>query len=451
MSGANNLRQELFEPASRRIASLPFLMDIRLSFMLSRPSRWYAALLLACISGLAGGFAQSQSPEQTQPSLTYRFTGALRQTHIPFQLNSNHIYVLVRVNGSGPHWFMLDSGSIFDVLDTDVARGLGIQLRGQIEASGSGEKTITGATGANASLAISGLQLKHGEIYVLPIQAALAAADGRRTAGLLGYDFFSHFVLKIDYIRRQIDVFEPSGFRYAGGGEVIPLDIVRGNMLISADLTMPDGKEVSGSFLVDTGWRSALTFASPFVADHKLLESVPKKVEAATGMGPAGPTVGTEARIASLKIGRYEIENLVADFSHAKAGVLSQGDFAGVIGGEVLRRFTVTLDYPHHRMIIEPNAMFAAPYDIDMSGLFLISDGNSAAFKVYGVVRNSPAAQAGIQEGDVIQGVDGSSASNFTLEEVRQMFKKAEGQEHQLAIRRDGKVFTTKIRLRRII
>lgn len=346
---------------------------------------------------------------------------------------------------------MLDSGSIFDVLDADTARTLGVQLSRQVEASGGGEKTITGATGANVSLRISELQLKQDEIYVFPVKAALAAADGRTVNGLLGYDFLSHFVVKIDYARRQIDVFEPTGFRYAGPGDVIPLDIVRGNIMVSADLAMPDGQEIPGSFLVDTGWRSALTLASPFVANQKLLESVPRTVEATTGMGVTGPAVDTEARIAGLRIGRYKIQNLIADFSHAKTGVLSQGNFAGIIGGEILRRFTVTLDYPHHRMIMEPNAMFAAPYDIDMSGLFLTSESSPETFKVYSVIRNSPASQAGIQQEDVIESIDGRPASSFTLEQVRQMFKRSEGEEHRLRIRRNGKILTAKIRLRRII
>jgi PDZ domain len=295
------------------------------------------------------------------------------------------------------------------------------------------------------------LELKQAEIYVFPVKAAISAADGRTVGGLLGYDFLNRFIVKIDYINRQIDVFEPTGFHDAGPGEIIPLDIIRGNILVPADLATPDGKHVLGTFLVDTGWRSALTLTSPFVANQKLLAAIPRTVEATTGMGIAGPTVDVEARIASLRVGRYKIENFVADLSRAKVGVLSQDDFAGIIGGEILRRFTIILDYPHHRMIIDPNSMFGMPFDIDMSGLFLTSESGSAAFKVYSVIKGSPGAQAGIQDGDVIETIDDNPASKFTLEQVRQMFKAAEGEEHRLTIRRNGKILTARIRLRRII
>ena len=75
-------------------------------------------------------------------------------------------------------------------------------------------------------------------------------------------------------------------------------------------------------------------------------------------------------------------------------------------------------------MIIEPNAMFRAPYEFDMSGLFLTSEGGSSqGFKVYSTIQGSPAAEAGIREGDVIEAIDGKPASHFTLDQVRQMFK----------------------------
>jgi membrane-associated protease RseP (regulator of RpoE activity) len=204
--------------------------------------------------------------------------------------------------------------------------------------------------------------------------------------------------------------------------------------------------------MVDTGWRSALTLASPFVANQKLTTAAPKTVEAVTGMGIGGPTIDTIARMPSLKLGRYMVENFVANFSHAKGGVLSQGDFAGIIGAEILRRFKVTFDYPHHRMILETNAAFRAPYEFDMSGLFITSDGAAfKAFKVYNVIKDSPGAQAGIREGDVIAAIDDRPASDFTLEQIRQMFKENEGKEHKLTVKRDGTVVTTRLQLRRVI
>jgi hypothetical protein len=395
----------------------------------------------------------AQSPDhQTTPALTYEFAGDSRQTHTSFELNANKIYVPVRINNAGPYWFILDTGSVSNVVDTETAKSLGIALKHPFEARGGGEKTVTGAIGSNVSFSIGELELKQAEADVEPVNDAISAAEGRRVDGLLGYDFFTRFVVVIDYLNRRVDVYEPARFHYVGPGEAIPFETIRGNILVSTYLTMPDRKHVSGSFLIDTAWRSALTLTSPFVADHKLPTEVPRTVDAITGMGIGGATVDTMARIPSLKLGGYTIENFVANFSRAKAGVLSQNDFAGIIGAEILRRFKVVFDYPHHRMIIEPNAMFGSPYEFDMSGLFITSEGSTSnAFQVYNVIDGSPGAEAGMRVGDVIEAIDGQPTHGFTLEQIRQMFKEAEGKEHLLAFRRNGKALTAKIRLRRII
>ena len=400
--------------------------------------------------------SQTVWPQQTdkQPPLamTYRFGRPGGQTHIGFELNANKIYLPVRVNNKGPYWFILDTGSVSNVVDTDLARSLSIKLGNSFETQGAGEKTITGAIGSDVSLTVSDLELTQPKIDIEPVDGAISAAEGRRVDGLLGYDLLSRFVVEIDYAAQQLTIAEPGGFRYVGGGDSIPLEIVRGNILTAADLTMPDGSHASGTFLIDTAWRSSLTLTSPFVASHKLLAISPRTIDAVTGVGIGGATVNTIGRMPSLKLGQYAIDNVVADFSHAKDGVLSQGDFSGVIGTEILRRFKVILDYPRSRIIIEPNGTFRTPYEFDMSGLFITSEGGSSkAFKVFSVIKGSPAAEAGIRRGDVIDAIDAQPASKFTLEQLRQLFKGADGEEHSLAIRRDGRVHTAKVRLRRLI
>jgi hypothetical protein len=408
------------------------------------------AMFFSCLWPQTPSFGQPPD-EETPHALTYRFAAHSRQTHVAFELNANKIYIPVRVNNAGPYWFILDTGSISNAVDTEIAKSLGIKLEHPFEASGGGEKTVTGAIGSNVSLDISELELKQAEIDVEPVNAAISAAEGRRVDGLLGYDFLSRFVVKIDYMNQRVDVFEPADFHYTGSGEANPFEIIRGNIFVSTSLTMPDRKRVPGSFMVDTGWRSALTLTSPFVADQKLM-TIPGTVDAITGMGIGGATIDTMARIPGLQLGGYKIENFLANFSHAKAGVLSQGDFSGIIGAEVLRRFTVIFDYPHRKMILEPNARLSTPYEFDMSGLFITSEGGSSkAFKIYSVVKDSPGAGAGMQEGDIIESIDNIPASSFTLEKIRQMFKAAEGREHRLTVSRNGRVFTAKLRLRRII
>jgi hypothetical protein len=113
------------------------------------------------------------------------------------------------------------------------------------------------------------LELRQSEVDVEPVSAAISAAEGRTVDGFLGYDFLSRFIVEIDYANRWVSVRDPNGFRYSGTSEVIPIEITRGNIFISTYLTLPVRKRASGTFMVDTGWRSALTLASPYWGESK--------------------------------------------------------------------------------------------------------------------------------------------------------------------------------------
>ncbi len=403
----------------------------------------------ACLSGRDIGRAQSERVGQVAPDSPS--TSDANAKSIPFELNANKPYVPVRINNTGLYWFILDSGSIFNVVDAERAKSLGIATSGSSEARGAGEGSLTSSTGKDVSLSLNGLELTKQDITVLPINTAISFSEGRTVDGLLGYDFFNRFVIEIDYANGRINISEPQMFNYTGKGESIPLEIKRGNIFISAPLVLPSGKRVMGTFLVDTGWRSALSLNTPFVQAQRL-SAMTRTVVATTGVGIGGATTEAVGRIESLQLGRYIIKNPVSTFSKAKSGVLAEDGMSGVIGGEVLRRFKVIFDYPHHRMILESNVNFDEPYEFDMSGLFVTAEGKDLKiFKVYKAIANSPGFEAGLHEGDLIQAINNRPTTGMSLEQIRQMFKQEAGKEYLLSVRRGDKMLETKIKLRRLI
>src|SRR5437762_2129116 len=88
---------------------------------------------------------------------------------IPFELTSNVIFLQVRVNGSEPLWFVLDTGAPGTVLDTSRAKMLGIKVSGGGNIEGAGENTAAAGMAKDVPFNLTGLDFQAREIAVLPL------------------------------------------------------------------------------------------------------------------------------------------------------------------------------------------------------------------------------------------------------------------------------------------
>lgn len=86
-----------------------------------------------------------------------------------------------------------------------------------------------------------------------------------------------------------------------------------------------------------------------------------------------------------------------------------------------------------------------------MSGLSLIAKGaNLKTFEVVQVQPGTPAADAGIQKGDIIVAVDDEAAADLALAAIRGLFRQV-GHEYKLLIDRKGQSITVSIKMRRLL
>jgi len=107
------------------------------------------------------------------------------------------------------------------------------------------------------------------------------------------------------------------------------------------------------------------------------------------------------------------------------------------------------LDYPHNRLLLAPNRDYSAPpAAYDGSGLGL--ERKNADLTVTAIVPNSPAANAGIQIGDVVVTLDGVPAAQLTSMKLEELLCRASGRS-TFAIRRSGKLLTFALQLRPVL
>ena len=369
---------------------------------------------------------------------------------LPIELANNHIYVTVCA-GSRPLWFLLDSGAGVSLLDLGTAESLGIPLGDRVEARGAGPRSTRGArlTGFAVHLPQdTGLSV---EIPAAIALDGLTPYEGRQPQGILGYDFITRRVLQIDYHGRRLVLHDPATFRYGGPGVRVPLRLVGNFPHLGAELVLADGGRVTADFVLDLGSSLAVALTRPLVDAHGLRRRVGPTIERPAGRGAGGTARSEIGRVAALTIGGARIAAPLVYLYGDSAGVFSvTTHFEGNIGGEVLRRFTVYLDYARQEAILEPGPDRDEPFEADMSGAVFISDSAGAGLRVAFVAAGTPAAEAGLAPADLVLAVDGRAAADLGVGAVRALMRQA-GTIVALTVRRDGRDRVVRLTLRRLV
>ena len=256
---------------------------------------------------------------------------------VPFTRAGNLVFVDVRLNGSRTLACVVDTGAARTVVDAKVSRAL--QLR-EAEAD-----TIGGAGAGRIPVRkIHDVELQIGEgkvgayEFVAADLSGITSLVGRRVDAIIGYEFLSRFVVTIDYAKNQLLLRAPSADAPQDRGEELPLRIENGWAFVRATLHVDGQPAITDEFLLDSGSDDAV--------DHPIAARAADRVATQTGNGLGAPVNGFVARAAMLRLGSHELHDLPMSSGGGTEAT------SKLIGGAVLSRFTVTLDYPHARMFL---------------------------------------------------------------------------------------------------
>ena len=345
---------------------------------------------------------------------------------IPFELVTRHIIVQVKINNSRPLSFVLDTGDKVGIVDTEVAKELGLKLQGEVRIGGAGGDTLPGSMVQEATWTMPGL-----EGFSQPIRLAIplrrmAARFGHDFDGIIGADFIKQFVVEVDYPARAIRLHDKDTFNYAGAGDSVPVQLnSQGHPILEGEVTPLGGQPLKGKFVLDIGSSGGLALTSPFVSQNHLLNSSVKTIRAIGLGGAGGQSNGRIGRVAELRIGKFKLTSPLTVFSEDKAGAFATSELAGNIGQQIACRFKLFLDYSHNRIILEPAATFNQPFDRAHSGLALSGEGKDyKTFRITEVLEDSPASEVGLQKDDLIVKVNDKPASELTITKLGEMLER---------------------------
>lgn len=376
----------------------------------------------------------------------YKFAKGTSSLGIPFNFENDHLMVQGRVNGSKPLWFMLDTGAEATIVNKARLAELGLQPFGASSISGGGNATDFSFADV-LRLEIGGVTILNQRDGVIDL-SGLERIYGMPMGGLLGYDFYSRFVVRVSYDTKTLDLLEPSPTAYRSSGTRIPFILEGGQPHLLSKITVPSAPPIDADFIVDAGAADTINLTSPFVRANRLLELARK----APAPGP-NTMAGSEkeffaqtsvrGKLASVALGPFELRDIPVNLMLNAKGAYASESFSGTIGEGVLRRFNAIYDYSKSMLILEPNAAHAKPFPARSTfGATFLSDGaDYTRFTVTGIRKDSPAEAAGLKKDDVILSIDATPAAQLRLADVRRLFTEA-GARRELRVQRGDETLT---------
>jgi len=161
-----------------------------------------------------------------------------------------------------------------------------------------------------------------------------------------------------------------------------------------------------------------------------------------------GGTPGMFAfRIASFQLGDHVLQDIPIGYSAPDN--LPDRPWAGTLGGDILSRFRVVLDYPHDRMGLTPYPdTIEDRFAYDSLGVLATLIPGAENFQIRAVFDGSPAVAAGLRAGDLIHAIDDRPVTGIGPAGLFRMTHAGTPANHSLRIERDGHIETVEITLR---
>ncbi|MGI9542801.1 MAG: aspartyl protease family protein, partial [Cyclobacteriaceae bacterium] len=405
-------------------------------------------LRLCLICGL--GFSTTAYSQ----SIGFDIVGERSSIEIPFESFNNLIVVPVVLNHRIPLKFVLDTGVRTSILtDRTFSDLLNISYNREIPLTGADmERQVIAHVANGISLKLPGV-VGSGQALLVLEEDYLQLRNylGADVHGILGYELFSRFIVKINYQTNIITLYEPYSFKPKRSYKSLAISIEDTKPYIETSLTMLDGTDIKAKLMLDTGASHSL------LLDYNSSEAMnlpEKKLRSNLGRGLGGSIDGYIGRVASVRVGKYEFEGPIASFPDAGNfdQIFARTGRLGTMGGGIFSRFNVIFDYFNGYFYFSKSTNFNQKFDYNMSGLEIRASGLKLnEFMVEQIRKESPAEEIGFQIGDKLLRINGNYCDRMKLGEINNFFRRKHNKKMTVIVDRDGEIIKKKFRLRRMI
>jgi membrane-associated protease RseP (regulator of RpoE activity) len=320
-------------------------------------------------------------------------SGTVSKSRIPFDMpGGRHILVNATINGL-PTSIILDSGVRNLVLSTSIVARLHLAPLDSV--------TGIGVSGYAQGVTVTPPTIGIGSFVIHPAIAtafnldAVSAAIGLPIAAVIGRDVFEHFMVDIDFPRKELTL-DRSSAEWADDEIVLPLIPTPGGTR-SIPISIEGGPRVQATF--DLGSDSPLLLSPAYATERGLLHG--RAHSTALGAGVEGTVLSDVTMLRSVGLGPEQVHDIPVEIPRQW-----NRSTTAVIGLPVLERFSLRVDFRGNAVGMRPvEAALREPFQKDRSGLGPVRDGNS--LRIIHIAPGSPAETAGLKAGDVIVAING--------------------------------------------
>lgn len=399
---------------------------------------------------------------------------------IPFKLINNLVFIPIKVNGIELN-FLLDSGvdetilfSMEDKKEVSFKNVQKIKLRGL-----GSEDEIEGLKSTNNVLETHGLKSINHLVYIILDQGFnLSSHIGIPVNGIIGYKFFKNNIVEINYQKKRVFVHQNNEIvrkNFDKKFKTIPITIEKSKPYVMAE-AMVDREYIPAKLLVDIGNSDSF-----WIFENDKIKLPKKNFPDFLGKGFSGDIEGHRAKISKFSLTDFEFKNPIVAFPDSTSikNVKMVINRIGSVGGEVLKRFTIVMDYADKKMYLKKNNKFNEPFSYNKSGITIqhnglqwvqetvhletvqvnttIDDRKSddfrykfqlkPIFEIVNVRKKSAAEKSGLQKGDIIISINNNKPYRYTLQQINNLLKSEEDIWINLEIERDSVLLKFRFRL----
>jgi len=362
---------------------------------------------------------------------------------IKFKSSNNLIIIPVAINNSDTLNFILDTGVRSPIItELPFVNKLNLNFLQPISIQGLGEgEQLTAYRSGSNTVSLEGLVAYDQEIImVINENFQISHILGMPVHGLIGFNLFKDYVVRIDYAEQKITLTKPEAFVYKERERdiVLPITVEQGKPFVLTSIVTDKNEDVRVKLLVDTGASDAIWLST---ASDKRIALPENHIETFLGRGLSGDLYGKKGRIGAIWVGPLVLYEPIVAFPENEVvdQLIGKNDRNGTLGAEILRRFYLTLDYPGKRLILRPNADLKDEFNYNMSGLEVTNPvPGLPIFLVSNIQKNSPAYYAGILENDQIVSLNSTNNKSLTLNDINLLFQSQQDRRIKMTVLRNG-------------